>query len=169
MESPKHLTLFVSKQRVALSIATSSLNVYVKKFCLCLFCGNGLDFIWVRFLLYILWKIWIYWNSFLMCLFYSDLCSFTRLFFSFSYTLFCINSDYIQYYLNCMSRGAPVWFSWLSLQLWLRSWSHSSWVRAPCRALCWQLRARSLLQILCLPLSLPLPRSCSVSFSKNKH
>ena len=46
---------------------------------------------------------------------------------------------------------------------WLRSWSHSLRVRAPRRALCWQLRAWSLLQILCLPLSLFLPNSCPLS------
>ena len=51
-----------------------------------------------------------------------------------------------------------------------QSWSHGLWVWAPCRALGWQLRAWSLLQILCLPLSLPLPCSCSVSLSvKNKN
>ena len=66
-------------------------------------------------------------------------------------------------------RGAPGWLSRLGVWLRLRSWSHSSWVRAPSRALCWQLRAWSLLQILCLPLSLPLPCSCSVSLCpKNK-
>ena len=59
--------------------------------------------------------------------------------------------------------GVPGWLSRLSLWLRFRSWSHSLWVRAPCRALCWQLRAWSLLQIRCLPLSLPLPCSCSVS------
>ena len=62
--------------------------------------------------------------------------------------------------------GAPGWLSRLSIQLWLRSWSPSLWVRAPHRALCWQLRAWSLLQILCLLLSLPLPRSFSLSLSK---
>ena len=35
----------------------------------------------------------------------------------------------------------PGWLSWLSVWLRLRSWSHNSWVRAPRRALCWQLRA----------------------------
>ena len=53
--------------------------------------------------------------------------------------------------------GAPGWLSWLSVQLRLRSWSHSLWVRAPHQALCWQLRTWSLLQILCLLLSLPPP------------
>ena len=41
-----------------------------------------------------------------------------------------------------------------------------------CPALCWQLRTWSLLWILCLPLSLPLPNLGSVSLSlslKNKH
>ena len=55
------------------------------------------------------------------------------------------------------SEGAPGWLSRLSVWLRLRSWSHGSWVQAPHRALCWQLRAGSLLRILCLPLSLPLP------------
>ena len=50
--------------------------------------------------------------------------------------------------------GVPGGLSQLSVQLGLRSWSHSSWVWAPRQALCWQLRAWSLLQILCLPLSL---------------
>ena len=59
--------------------------------------------------------------------------------------------------------GAPGWLSLLGVQLHLRSWSCSLWVRAPHRALCWQLRARRPLQILCLPLSLPLPHSCSVT------
>ena len=63
-------------------------------------------------------------------------------------------------------RGAPGWLIPLSIRLRLRSWSHSPWVRAPRRALCWQLRAWSLFQILCLSLSLPLPRSCSVSLSQ---
>ena len=44
-----------------------------------------------------------------------------------------------------------------------RSWSHGLWVQILCWALCWHLRAWSLLLILCLPLSLPLPHSCSVS------
>ena len=64
--------------------------------------------------------------------------------------------------------GAPGWLSWLSLRLWLRPWSHSLWVWAPCGALCWQFRAQSLLWILCLPLSLPHPCSHSVSLSLSK-
>ena len=67
--------------------------------------------------------------------------------------------------------GAPGWLSWLSVQLELRSWSCRSQIWAPHLALCWQLGARSLLWILCLPLSLPLPCSCSVCLSlslKNK-
>ena len=56
--------------------------------------------------------------------------------------------------LKIMLSRVPRWLSWLSNQLQLRSWSHSSWVWAPCQALCWQLRAWRLLQILCLPLSL---------------
>ena len=50
--------------------------------------------------------------------------------------------------------GASGWLSRLSVQLRLRSWSHGSWVCALGWALCWQLRAWSLLRILCLPLSL---------------
>ena len=53
--------------------------------------------------------------------------------------------------------GAPGWLSQLSVWLRLRSWSPCLWVRAPRRALWWQLRAWSLFQILCLILSLPLP------------
>ena len=34
--------------------------------------------------------------------------------------------------------GAPLWLSRLGVQLRPRSWSHSSWVRALCQALCWQ-------------------------------
>ena len=51
--------------------------------------------------------------------------------------------------------GAPGWLSRVSVWLRLRSWSHGPWVRAPRRALCWRLRAWSLFQILCLPLSAP--------------
>ena len=64
--------------------------------------------------------------------------------------------------------GAPGWLSWLSVQLQLRSWSRSSWVRALLWALCWQLGGWSLLRILCLPLSLPLPHLCSVSLCLSK-
>ena len=50
-----------------------------------------------------------------------------------------------------------------------RSWSRGPWVRAPHRALGWWLRAWSLFPILRFPLSLPLPRSRSVSLCpKNK-
>ena len=50
-----------------------------------------------------------------------------------------------------------------------RSRSRGPWVRAPRRALGWWLRAWSLFPILCFPLSLPLPRSWSVSLCpKNK-
>ena len=50
-----------------------------------------------------------------------------------------------------------------------RSRSRGPWVRSPRRALGWWLGAWSLFPILCLPLSLPLPRSCSVSLCpKNK-
>ena len=62
-----------------------------------------------------------------------------------------------------MMAGAPVWLSWLSFRLWLRSWSHGLWVRVPHQALCWQFSDWSLLWILCLPLSLLFPCSCSVS------
>ena len=64
---------------------------------------------------------------------------------------------------NRSQGGAPEWLSWLSYGPQLRSWSRSLWVQAPPRALDWQPRAWSLLQILCLPLSLCLPCSYSVS------
>ena len=73
------------------------------------------------------------------------------------------------HFLKNLFRVVPGCLSWLSVQLQLRSWSHSLWVQAPHRPLCWQLRAWSLLRILCLPLSLLLPHSRSVSVSqKNK-
>ena len=53
--------------------------------------------------------------------------------------------------------GVPGWLSRLGVRLQLGSWSRGSWVRALCHALCWQLRAWSLLRILCLPRSLLLP------------
>ena len=82
-----------------------------------------------------------------------------------SYNRFLIHSVS----LNSLNIGAPGWLSWLGGRLRLRSWSLSPWVRAPCRALCWLLRAWSLFQFLCLPLSLNLPCSCSVSLClKNK-
>ena len=62
--------------------------------------------------------------------------------------------------------GAPGWLSWLSGRLQLGSWSRGPWVRAPCRALCWQLRAWSLFQILCLPLSDPPPFMLCLSLSQ---
>ena len=62
--------------------------------------------------------------------------------------------------------GAPGWLSQLGAWLRLRSWSHSLWVQARCGALCSKLGAWYLLQILCLPHSLPLPCSCSFSVSK---
>ena len=65
-------------------------------------------------------------------------------------------------------RGAPGWLSRLGIWPRPRSWSHGSWVRDPHRALCWQLRAWSLLWILCFPLSLPLPYSHSVSLCLSK-
>ena len=68
--------------------------------------------------------------------------------------------------------GAPGLLSLLNVRLGLRSRSHSSWVRAPRWALCWQLRAWSLLRILCLSLFLPptLAHALSLSVSKiNKH
>ena len=60
----------------------------------------------------------------------------------------------------------PAWPSQLSVRLWLRSWLHGLWVRALHQAPCWWLRTWSLLWILCLPLSLPLPCSHSVSLLK---
>ena len=57
--------------------------------------------------------------------------------------------------------GPTGWLSWLSVWLQLRSWSSSLWVWALCGALCWQLGAWSLFQIL----SVSLLHSCSVSLS----
>ena len=41
-------------------------------------------------------------------------------------------------HLKDYNRRAPGWLSQLSLWLWLRLWSHGSWVWALRRALCWQ-------------------------------
>ena len=63
----------------------------------------------------------------------------------------------------------PEWLSQLSVWLRLRSWSHGSWVQAPRQVLCWQLRAWSLLQVLCLLLSAPpLLTLCLSCCLKNK-
>ena len=68
-----------------------------------------------------------------------------------------------------LAHGVPGWLSSLGVWLRLRSWSRGPWVQAPHQALCWQLRVWSLLQILYLPLSLPLPSSCCLSLTlKNK-
>ena len=58
---------------------------------------------------------------------------------------------------RCRNPGAPGWLGWLTLRLWLRSWSPILWVQVLCWALCWQLRAWSLLWILYIPLSAPPP------------
>ena len=64
-----------------------------------------------------------------------------------------------------LSTRVPGWFSQLSVRLPLRSPSHSSWVRDPPRALCWQLRAWILLWILSPFLSAPPPSALSPSLS----
>ena len=58
------------------------------------------------------------------------------------------------------------WLSQFSIQFWLRSWSRGLRVPVPHQVLCWHLRSWSLLQILCLPLSLPLCGLHSVSPQK---
>ena len=82
----------------------------------------------------------------------------------------CISK--INKHLFKINKGTPGWLSWSGDQLWLRSWSCHSWVWAPYQALHWQCGSGSLLQILCLPLSLPLPclstLSCSHSLSLSK-
>ena len=77
-------------------------------------------------------------------------------------TLWCGHST-SRVYIEKKWMGAPGWLGRRSVRLRLRSRSRGWWVRAPRRALCWQLGACSLLGILCLPLFLPLPCSCSVS------
>ena len=59
--------------------------------------------------------------------------------------------------------GGGAWVTQLNVWLWFWAWSRGPWVWAPCWAVCWQLRAWSLLLILCFSLSLPLPHSSSVS------
>ena len=82
------------------------------------------------------------------------------------YLLCSSNCSYLPMYRvfshqNQNKRGA------LSVRLRLRSWSHGPWVQAPCQALCWQLRAWSLLGF-CVSLSLcPSPaHSLSLSLSQ---
>ena len=75
----------------------------------------------------------------------------------------------VQVFFKTMWLGAPVLLNWLSGWLQLRSWSHGLWVQVLHQALCWQLRAWSLIQILCHPLSLPSPACAfSLSFSLSK-
>ena len=63
--------------------------------------------------------------------------------------------------------GVSGWLSQLRISLQLKSWSHGLWVQTPRQALCWQLRAWSLLQILSLSLSVRLPsHSLSLSLSQ---
>ena len=64
--------------------------------------------------------------------------------------------------------GSPQGLTQLDVWLQLRSWSHGSWVSSPRQALCWQLRVWSLLRILSLPVSLPLPYSWKVVWEKSK-
>ena len=79
----------------------------------------------------------------------------------------CVYLSKINKNIKKRERGAPGWLSQLSCQLRLRSWSCSPWVWAPHQALCWQLRAWSLLWILCLTLCLPYPaHALSLSVSK---
>ena len=97
-----------------------------------------------------------------------------------THTMFHITRTFLHWYIHMstyshtkMNTWALVHAFWshcsllsqFSVQLRLRSWSHGLWVRVPRQALCWQLRGCSLLQALCLPLSLPLPCSHSVSLS----
>ena len=60
--------------------------------------------------------------------------------------------------------AAPGWLSQLSIWQ-LRLWSCGSWVQAPPWALCWQLRAWSLLRILSLSLFLSLCTSPTLTVS----
>ena len=64
--------------------------------------------------------------------------------------------------------GAPGWLSRLSVRLRLRSSSHGSWVRAPRRALCWQVRGLKS-DSDSVSISLPLPCFLFPSFSNIKY
>ena len=69
-----------------------------------------------------------------------------------------------------VNTGAPGWLRRLGVRLRLRSQSHGPWVRVPRQALCRQLGAWSLLQVLCLPLSAtPLLALCLYLSKINKH
>ena len=74
--------------------------------------------------------------------------------------------------LGASFKNAVPWGAWVPQPVKCPTSAHSGWVGAPHPALCWQLWAWSLLRILSLLLSLPLPCSHSVSFSlseTNKH
>ena len=77
-------------------------------------------------------------------------------------------ASFINLTIKSIQPRAPGWLSQLSIQIQLRSWSHSSWVQGLHRALCWQLRPWSLLQILCLPLSLCPSPTHALSFLPSK-
>ena len=62
--------------------------------------------------------------------------------------------------------GAPGGLSRWSVRFPLRSWSRSLWVRAPCRALCLQCRAWSLLEIVSLSLCPSPTHALSFCLSK---
>ena len=102
---------------------------------------------------------------------FFELIKYFSFFFLLMFQQVCILSQFFNWSTFGLTHilGAPGWPQSVNqIQLQLRSWSHGLWVRASCQALCWQLRAWSQLQILCLPFSVP-PHSHSVCLSlKNK-
>ena len=80
------------------------------------------------------------------------------------------NRDYT--HIKPLKQGAPGWLSRLSVWLWLRSWSHSLWVRAPHWALCWQpgtcFGSSVLLSVCPSPACMPPPLSLpQINIKKN--
>ena len=108
------------------------------------------------------WKSSLIEFEYLYSIYNSGLCRIECYFFH----AFCRIETFLYLLKNHSGSGVPEWLSRLGLRLRLRSWSRRPWVGAPRQALGWQLRAWSLFQILCLPLSLPLPCSCCLSLSQ---
>ena len=63
--------------------------------------------------------------------------------------------------------GVPGWPSWLSIWLWLRSWSQGSWFKS-CIGPCADRSESGTCFGFCVSLSLPLPHSHSVSLCLSK-
>ena len=73
--------------------------------------------------------------------------------------------NYLSFFVKVYhNHGAPAWFSRLSIRLWLRSWSHGSWVQARV-GLCADSSEPGACFRFCLSVSLSLSLSYSLSLS----